>query len=303
MKLYKFICYVVVFSGLGWIVRKIFARRKVTIILYHDPSPEIVEKHLSFLSGCYHFITLHELVAAIRNKHFDFPPYSMVITFDDGHRGNARLTNVFLRYGITPTIFLCSSIINCSRKFWFKLPGINSNAMKAKSNRERLRVLREEYGFDLAQQFPSEERQALNSDELDTMMQVFDFQSHTCFHPILTTCTMEEAEFEIVESKAVLSRDLKKEILHFAYPNGDYSDREMDILKAAGYDSARSTDVGWNDITTDPYRLKVTGVGDASDAIMLRAELSGIPGYLYNLMSGGIKRRSLRGEHVPESEK
>lgn len=303
MRLYKFLCYVVVFSGLGWIVRKMFARRKVTIILYHDPWPETVERHLSFLSRCYRFITLSDLVSAIRNQRFDFPPYSMVITFDDGHRGNAALTNIFRRYGITPTIFLCSSIINSPRKFWFKLPGINSKAMKTKSNQERLRVLREKYGFNVAQQFPSDEWQALNSYELDTMMQVFDLQSHTCFHPILTTCTREEAELEIVESKAALSRDLKKEIRHFAYPNGDYSEREIGILKEAGYDSARSTDVGWNDVNTDPYRLKITGVNDASDIIMLRAELSGIPGYLYNLISSGIKRKSLRGEHVPESEK
>ena len=43
---------------------------------------------------------------------------------------------------------------------------------------------------------------------------------------------------------------------HFAYPNGDYGSREIATLEAAGYKTARTCDIGWNDHKTDPYRLK-----------------------------------------------
>jgi peptidoglycan/xylan/chitin deacetylase (PgdA/CDA1 family) len=73
---------------------------------------------------------------------------------------------------------------------------------------------------------------------------------------------------------------------HFSYPNGDYLERELDYVRKAGYRSAGSLDLGWNDVNTDPYRLRVQGITDDASVSMLSAQLSGVPTYLWRLTRG-----------------
>lgn len=297
------ICYVIFFSGLAWLIRKIVGRKKVTIVLYHDPDPVLFARHMAFLSKNYRFTTLDHLVESIRNGQSEFPPYSLIVTLDDGHSRNFHLLNTFQDLKIKPTIYLCSSIANTNRKFWFRLPGLRSKDIKGISHQRRLDHLATKFDFLPRKEYNETDRHSLNLKELRLMVSNVDFQSHTAFHPVLTTCADDEASAEIVGSRVQLESMLNTPVRHFAYPNGDYSEREIGILKANGFLSARSTDIGWNDHRTNPYRLKITGVNDDSDLIMLRAELSGIPGYLYNLYTSGLSWKSVFGKHVPEIEK
>ena len=50
------------------------------------------------------------------------PERALVVTFDDGHRGNHRLLPIFRRYGIRPTIYLCSQIVGTQRGYWVNEP-------------------------------------------------------------------------------------------------------------------------------------------------------------------------------------
>ena len=68
---------------------------------------------------------------------------------------------------------------------------------------------------------------------------------------------------------------MNKPIEHFAYPNGDYGEREIEYVKKCGYKSARTIDCGWNSINTDPFKLKVTGVQDDASINKLCAQISG----------------------------
>jgi peptidoglycan/xylan/chitin deacetylase (PgdA/CDA1 family) len=137
-------------------------------------------------------------------------------------------------------------------------------------------------------------REALNLEELKEMLPYVDFQSHTKFHPILTTCTEEECKEEIEGSKDYLGKLLDKEIEHFCYPNGDYTNREIEYVKNCGYKSARTLDIGWNDVNSDPYRLKTMDVEDDASINILCAQLNGFFGYLRFLRHGSFK-----GIHPP----
>ena len=107
------------FSGIPFIVRNIYARDKVTIIVYHNPPKDVFERHMQCLSKIYSFIGLNDLVYAINTQDFSrIPPKALVITFDDGNREGFDLTEVFERYKIRPTFYVCSNIINTNRKFW-----------------------------------------------------------------------------------------------------------------------------------------------------------------------------------------
>ncbi len=127
------------FSGLPGLVRAVFVRHRATIVFYHDPRPEVLDRHLRYLSKHYRYITLDRLVDAIRAKDWSgIPRHALVVTIDDGHRGNAALAHVFARHQARPTLYLCSQIVATNRNFWFKLPGVHAQPLKALPHEQRL---------------------------------------------------------------------------------------------------------------------------------------------------------------------
>jgi peptidoglycan/xylan/chitin deacetylase (PgdA/CDA1 family) len=133
------------------------------------------------------------------------------------------------------------------------------------------------------------DRQALNIEEMKAMMSGVDFQSHTKFHPILTRCEPAEIKDEIMESKNKLEEMLSKKVIHFSYPNGDYSEREVREVIQSGYESARTVDVGWNDRKADRFRLKAMAVDDNASLFVLCAQVHGFFGYLKYASHGSFK--------------
>ncbi|MGQ9570400.1 MAG: polysaccharide deacetylase family protein [Thermodesulfovibrionales bacterium] len=277
------------YSGILFLIRNIYAKKKVSIIVYHNPKPDILDKHLKYLSKRYNFISLDSLVNAIHSKNWaNIPQRGLVITLDDGHKGNFDLLKSFKKYGVVPTIYLCSQISNTNRHYWFRINGVDTNVLKKYSNRERIIFLREKFGFTPTKEYPEEQRQALNKKEIMLMNGFVDFQSHSRFHPILTVCTYDECKKEIVQSKNEIEELLGEKCKHFAYPNGDYTEREIELVKKAGYLSARTIDVGWNDIKTNPYKLKAKMVTDNASINLLAAQLSGITQFFRYFLKGGF---------------
>ena len=62
-----------------------------------------------------------------------------------------------------------------------------------------------------------------------------DFGSHGCSHRILTLLDESEIEKELVESRRKIEEKLHCGIDIFAYPNGDYDNRIVELAKRAGY--------------------------------------------------------------------
>jgi peptidoglycan/xylan/chitin deacetylase (PgdA/CDA1 family) len=149
--------------------------------------------------------------------------------------------------------------------------------LKKYNNNERLKELKNRVGYELEKEYAT--RQALNLKELQEMMPNVDFQSHSKFHPILTTCGDKECLDEIKGSKEALEALLNKKIKHFAYPNGDYyGDREIEFLKQCGYKSSRTLDIGWNDINSDLFKLKAMCIEDDVGINTFCGQISGLFG-------------------------
>jgi peptidoglycan/xylan/chitin deacetylase (PgdA/CDA1 family) len=281
-------------SGAPFLIREVLRRNRVTILMYHDPTPEVFAKHLKYLSRRYHFITLNQCVNTIHTRDGSkLPPKSLVVTFDDGYAGNYQLLPLFKAYNIHPTIYLCSQIIDTHRHLWFRTDGVRERqqkgyreSLKKLPNRERLARLKTDYNFDPQKEFPN--RQTLNRAELNEMTAHVDFGGHTQFHPILTTCTDDELRQELEGCKQDLEALLGQPCEHFCYPNGDYTEREIDAVKRCGYQSARTSDCGWNDTTTDPYRLKAMDIADDATLNGLIAQMSGAFQYLKYALKGSF---------------
>lgn len=270
-------------SGLPWFVREVLTRNKAGILLYHEPTPSNLETHLQFLSKHYNFITLDLLVEAIHQQDWTkIPSKALVITIDDGHQSNYQLLEIFKKYQVKPTIFACSQIINTQRHYWWKNNYPNHYELKTLSRKEMLNKLKEKVDY-----FPEknyENRQALNLEELEQMKPFIDFQAHTCFHPILPFCENDESKTEIQNCKKELEEILKQPIKHFAYPNGDYTQREITYLKEAGYLSARTVKFGWNTLKSDPYQLNILAMNDDISVEKLSAQITGIFNTIKTLM-------------------
>ena len=268
------------FSGLPFLLREFIQKKHITIIMFHDIGKYQANKSFKVLSGLYNIIDLNAFIQAVEKKNkTKLPPYSLIITFDDGHILNYDLLSVFRSYNIHPTIFLCAGIINTNRHFWFryKQSAIPVSNLKKTSNENRLKLLRrtgfiqdKNYGF----------AQALSKDQINGMRSYVNFQSHTIFHPCLTKCNYYEAKEEILKSKLILERDYQLNINALAYPNGDYTNREIVICKSAGYKCAITVDAGYNTINSDLFRLKRLSVNDTTDINELIVKASGLWGFI-----------------------
>jgi peptidoglycan/xylan/chitin deacetylase (PgdA/CDA1 family) len=80
--------------------------------------------------------------------------------------------------------------------------------------------------------------------------------SHTLTHPILTTLTATEIDFELRQSRLLLEQKLGREIHFFCYPNGSYDERVYQAVKN-NYSAAVTTETGVlsRKSATDIHRL------------------------------------------------
>ena len=271
------------YSGLPFLFRELVQRNKVTILMFHDPEVENAYHAFSFIKKHYNVIGLQDYLEAVHSGK-RLPKKAVIFTFDDGHAGNYKLLPVIRQLHIPITIFLCSDIVGTRRHFWFKhsqelLPYVQQ--MKKLSNHQRLEALRP-YGFEQEKEFA--DTQALTHEQIEEMRPWVDFQAHTCFHPILTQCDDETARAEIAFSKQHLERDYSFNINAFAYPNGDYSSREVQILQEVGYTCGITVDYGFNDLHTDLFRLKRISVNDARTYDELIVKSTGCYAFMKQMM-------------------
>jgi peptidoglycan/xylan/chitin deacetylase (PgdA/CDA1 family) len=277
----KIVFIILRFLGIPFLLREIFQRNRVTIILFHDMDPKIFSDHVQKLKKLYNIISLQEYISFRQeNRKERLPKKSLVLTFDDGHLGNYALLPVIKEHKIPVTIFLCSHIINSKRHFWYQFGHSKSMSVsKLKKVPDKSRLIRlEKLGYQEENEY--KERQALNSEEINQMREFIDFQSHTKFHPILPYCSDERSFSEIKESKEKLEKDFKLSINTISYPNGDYSDREIEYAQKSGYSCGVTVDSGFNSNKTDLFRLKRFSVRDNCDINELVVKASGFWGFV-----------------------
>ena len=269
----KFLFKILRFSLLPFFFQEFIQKKKVTILVAHDIDEFAANKIFKYLIKKYNFIALDTFIEAILLKNNKLiPKKALIFTLDDGHIGNYKIYPIIKKFKIPITIFLCAGVINTNRYYWFKYKNdeINKRSLKKISNKERLEVL-EKHGFNETKEF--ELPQSLNKKQIEEMSETVNFQSHTLFHPILPSCTDIEAKREITLSKILLEENYKLKINAIAYPNGDYSDRDILICKDAGYTCGITLDYGFNTINTDLFRLRRLSVNDANniDELIVRA--------------------------------
>ncbi len=272
------------YSGLPFFFRKKYQKRTVTVLLYHDISPKIANLHFKYLNNNYNIISLNMFKKALKKKDFSkLPDYSLIITLDDGHYGNYSLFKLFIKHKMPATIFLASNIVATNRHYWFHYESHFNIDLTQISNDSRLEKLKE-IEFEPKREYPK--RLSLSRQEIEEMKKYLDFQSHTKFHPILPQCSDQVAMEEIKGSKTNLEKSFSLSIDSIAYPNGDYSNREIIFSKKAGYELGLTVDSGYNDESTNPFMIKRTYISDNANTNELIVRSSG----LWDFLKGILKK-------------
>ncbi|GAA5076069.1 polysaccharide deacetylase family protein [Lysobacter panacisoli] len=117
---------------------------------------------------------------------------------------------------------------------------------------------------------------------------------HTCSHAILSRLDEAAASEEIGLSRASIEAELGAPPRHFAYPNGsaaDFGERDVRLVREAGFETATTSIEGINRPGADPYRLLRFNVheqrflapsGRLSKALFF-SETSGMLGWLRSM--------------------
>lgn len=270
-------------SGLPFLVRHTLQRSRVTILMFHDPEPARTDLYLAALARRYNIISLETCLEALERGWTGLPRRALVITLDDGFARNRELLALFRKHAVRPAIFLCGGIVATRRRFWFTvaMSRTTKESLKRVSDEERLRELAR-LGFSETEE--QAEPQALPAAAIAELRDAVDFGAHTMTHPILPRCDAGKARLEVENSKQELEERFGLRIRAFAYPNGDFTDRDEQFVRQAGFSCAVTTEAGFVGPRTNPFRLPRLGMNDAGSVSEAIVTASGLWSFLRSLL-------------------
>lgn len=229
-------------------VRKVQQDDYILSLCFHAPSRQFFESAVAWLTQKgFRFISVAQLEAVLNGQQ-PFPNGSVLITIDDGWQSNLdNIVPVAVKYKVPVEIFVSTEAVEKGNGYWWsyimeaRKMGLSREPVeffKTIDNEDRMRIIED------AKTKIQLNREALTIEQVKEIADnpFVSIGSHTVSHPILPRCSSTQSKYEIVHSKNVLENWTGKEIRHFAYPNGDYSNREISFLRTSGYTLAFSTE-------------------------------------------------------------
>lgn len=148
------------------------------------------------------------------------PQKSVALTFDDGYEDNLlNALPVLKKYNIKATLYL---VVERFNRDWsvYKKSHHDSGELKNEAK--------------------------LSNGQMQEMLDsgLIELASHTLTHPDFSKQDDELKQHELSESRKVLGEVFAVPINSFAYPFGIYSEGDRELVRAAGYSSAVTTDAG-----------------------------------------------------------
>jgi len=235
-------------------------------------SPRQFERQMEHICRDYELLSLDQLASYIhRGK--TLPRKAMAVTLDDGYRDNYLYAYPVLeKHRIPATVFLATGYIGKDRLFWYDevrylidnspvaelhLDGLGTFSLQTGAARrhfgrivsEKLKGLPDDRKNGLIAELTGVCRVrippglgkdlVLSWDEVREMSNAgISFGAHTVNHPILPNLPLEQAMWEVVQSKKDIEDELGREVTTFAYPNGDFSPELVKLAKQSGFNCA-----------------------------------------------------------------
>lgn len=250
--------------------------------------------HLEYLSKHNRVLSLSEAVENLKNEK-PLPPNAAVITIDDGYADAYDVAFPILKkFEMPAVVYAVTNFLDEKCWLWTDLMryilhetkaanlnveiengkkieaklngGIDKPELAALINR-RLKLLTDERKDlkikEIAEklkvkipELPTRDYAPMTwaqAAEMDA--NAVNIESHTVSHPILTNINQSRLDEELINSKRRLEEKLNRKIEHFCYPNGNLNANVRQSVEKAGYNSAVTTDYGFNGRQANKFTL------------------------------------------------
>ncbi len=238
---------------LGWLMGVV--RPGARILMYHrvapglagdqlTVTPEHFERQMAYLARSCRVRSLSQVVDDL--KHSRVRRGDVAITFDDGYLDNlSHALPILKKYNLPATIFVTTGF--CDQDL---------NHPRYPASSERLHLTWDEVRLLAAQ--PG-----------------ICIGSHTVTHPYLSRLDEAAAQDETTRSRALIAREIGRDVAFFCYPSGDVTAREARLVERAGYAAAVTVAPGLNRADTPRALLHRTEMTDADGPWDLAVKLLG----------------------------
>jgi peptidoglycan/xylan/chitin deacetylase (PgdA/CDA1 family) len=285
------------------------------------------QDQMEYLSKNYNVISLERFLK-YRQERSLLPRNCAIITFDDGYKDFYKTAYPILkRFSLPATVFISTGAVEKKIVFWWdevthiinntdkksldmKELGryaLNDEADKAIALtrvQQRLKLLDDKKKNKLIERLSIElgvsqtgKKDYLDWEDIKEMSKnQISFGAHTVNHPILTNISLDRAKQEIVESKRLLEKKLRRRVSSFAYPNGtapDFNDDIIRIVRETGFACAVTCIPAWCSQESDAFKLGRVFVKHEDDMTLFKSKMVGMDillGKRKNII--GLVRRS-----------
>jgi peptidoglycan/xylan/chitin deacetylase (PgdA/CDA1 family) len=236
-----------------------------TVILLHDvDNPEWLDKIFTTLKKNYHMIGLD----ALENFYYRKSNLKNTchVTFDDGDISfYNNILPVIRKHKIPVSTYVSPLMAKEQKNFWFQeIRGYDENKLteitkevtanwninlRPEGIKTFLKTLQIKVILEIIRVYQKETNTPPKPPMNMTVAQLrevkssglVDIGAHTLNHPVLPNETESNAKSEIDGSIDLLSEILNSEVSCFAYPNGNFGEREINILHQKGVKLAFTT--------------------------------------------------------------
>lgn len=226
------------------------ASRRLTVLAYHDVrDADSFNRQMRTLRRIAHPVSSDEVCRAL-GGHGGLPRGAVLVTFDDGDRTILDTARLVLEHlGIPAVAFAVAGVLDTDTPLWWQEvsslvggalgrvpPDALIRHLKCAPNADRLNAitcLRRESTVAPAR-VPQ-----LRRAELALLERAgIEIGNHSLTHACLDRCDNASFEAEIVDAHNALKAALDHEPRLFAYPNGNFDQRAIPLLRRLGYEAA-----------------------------------------------------------------
>lgn len=218
----------------------------ILALYFHKPGKEEFEQCIRWLKKKgFKFVSSQDVERIIK-KEIPFPKGAVLLTVDDGWQSNVtNVVEVANRHQVPVTIFVATTPVEEGAYWWSyvqqaKQMGaikISKRALKKMPEEKRLSILNKL----VTKNAPGRDAMTVEQIRSIAASPYVTIGSHTQTHPILINCNDKQVYNELKVSRQKLESWIGKEVAYFAYPNGDFSAREVELLKILDYRLAFSS--------------------------------------------------------------
>lgn len=222
--------------------------RRIVPVYSHNTNVDTLEDLISwFQSNDYTFISSEDMINQVNNG---IKSNKQVwLSFDDGYEKNfTDLFPILKKHNVPATFFIATKGVK-DGYFWYQRAFQNRNSQFYEEVQE-LWEMPNKQRVEIIEKLPAYVggRNAISPDSLKSLgsaVNIITIANHTHDHVICDFCTDEE----LIEQINICETKLKSQCVnyktYFSYPNGNYNERVMGIIKQLGFNMACTTQYGF----------------------------------------------------------